>query len=182
PVYAQAFGETEGRERPRYLRLARHHMLDDLLTIDGEGQSLPHARLADRIAFHRGAPCAVELKHGLHGARNRQHLEPSASGAEDRLGTDRCDRGLPGPHHGNARALLGDLEDVQVLEVGTATPMRMPDDLELDPIARDAANKFPWAAANGVPAELLLADRLEVLPRHYRAFRRNGAAQSRGKS
>src|SRR5436190_3492652 len=104
-LYAQVFGEAEGRERPRYLRLARHHMLDDLLAIDGEGQGLPHPWFGDRIVLHGGAPGAIELEHGLHGAGNGQHLEPSTAGAEHRFRADRGDRGLAGAHHGDARAL-----------------------------------------------------------------------------
>ena len=138
--------------------------------------------LVIRVVLHGGAPRAVELEHGLHGGRNGQHLEPSTSRAEHRLRADRGNRSLAGPHHGDARALFGDLQNMQALEAGTAAPMGVVHGLELEPVAGDAANEFPRTAANGLLELLLLAYRLEVLLGHDRAFRRNGTAQGRGKA
>ena len=60
-----------------------------------------------------------------------------------------------------------------------AAPVRVVDRLELDAVARHAAHEFPRAAADRLLAELLLADLLDVVLRHDRAFRRHRAAQRR---
>ena len=65
---------------------------------------------------------------------------------------------------------LRDLQDVQVLEVRPTAPVRIIDGLELKPVAGYAAYEFPWATADRLLAELLLADRLDVFLRHDGAF------------
>src|SRR5215831_10996821 len=182
PVDAEAIGKPECRKRAWHLRLAGHHVFYDLRTVDGERQGLAHARSSDRIILHGPTPSAVELEHGLHGAGNGQHFKPSAIGTEHCLRAYRGDGGLAGAHHGNARAFLRDLEDVQVLEVWTATPMRVADGFELDSVARHTVNKFPGTAPNRPLAELLLTHRLEVNLGHDGALRCNGAAERRGKA
>ena len=113
-----------------------------------------------------------------HGAGNCQHLEASASGASTVSGLLMRSR-LAGPHHGDARALLRDLSMCRFLKRGRPRQRAW-----VTARTRSCRQARCAPAPRPLPTGFLrnlFADCLEVLPRHNRAFRGNGAAQSRGR-
>src|SRR4051812_38702748 len=71
---------------------------------------------------------------------------PERAGTAHRFRPDRYDPGLAGTRHRDAGAFLRHQQDLQILEMGRAVPMRVIDRLELDPVTRHVAHEFPRAA------------------------------------
>ena len=168
----------ERRERHRPPRLLAHHVVDDLLPVDGERQRLAHAHVVERRRLGLRPVQAPELIDGLHRARDADDLHPAGARLLDRLRTDAPDRRLAGPHHRETGALLGHEQQRQALELWRA-PVRVGDGLVLDAVSGDAPDELPGAAADRLVAEALGAHRLDVLLRHDRAFHEDRPGEAR---
>src|SRR4029453_540487 len=134
-------------------RFLAHDVVDDLLAVDRERQRLAYADVVERRRLRLGLVEPPELIDGLHRARHADDLHPAGARLLDRLGADAGNRGLAGPDHRQARAVLGHQEERQPLELRRAPPVRVRDGLVLDAVAGDAADELPRAAADRLVAE-----------------------------